>query len=317
MAVSATGHASHASSTHDAHLHVAQPEQRLRSRRRAAMDRRRPRRLRWTRLEPWIERSWRRCLAAGQRPAAARGLRRGVAPQALRRVERSATTQLLRRRGRCSTSCRAPSPTPATSPILTDATGHGGRRRTARSTAATARAALDRAHRRRPVGARGGHHRHRRRAGRAAAGLAAPRRALLRRHQRLQLRRRAAVRPRRPLRRHAGPDRRRRCGAAGAAAPGRAVGAQHRERAGAGAAACACCCASTGRARVGGDGDGLCASTPTGRVAAANAAARQLLRSWHADAAALQCSDLFAMPLAMLFDAAGHTATSKCRCGPA
>ena len=189
----------------------------------------------------WIERSWRRCLANGQRPGSARGFRRDPARRR-RGGSKKPTTRCCRPRGRCSTSSAVPSPTRRYFAILTDAHGvviDAARPDRPRRPPRPA----DHPHRRRPVGARSRHHRHRRRAGRTAAGVAAPRRALLRRHQRATAAPARRCSARTAMRRHAGPDGHRRRRAARAQAPGVPVGAQHRERAGAQPAALRCCCA--------------------------------------------------------------------------
>ncbi|NPC55515.1 helix-turn-helix domain-containing protein [Caenimonas soli] len=58
---------------------------------------------------------------------------------------------------------------------------------------------------------------------------------------------------------------------------------------------------------MGGDGDGLVCLDGDGRLASANPTARQMISQLAAPAAAAQhCADLFAMPWEMLFDAAGR-----------
>ena len=191
-------------------------------------------------VEPWIAQSWQRCLAQGLRPqervafeavsAAVHAPGLGGQPHA--DAGRAPHPQAARRRPGRHALLRHP---------------HQPRRRGGRRGRPhrPQRPACRRHHPRRgrPVGEQRGHHRHRCGAARTAAGLAAPRRTLLPGHLGLQLRRLAVVRPRRPLRRHAGPHRRRSRGAPGTQPPGHALGAAASKTRCCCSARTACCCA--------------------------------------------------------------------------
>ncbi len=129
----------------------------------------------------WIERSWRRCLANGQRPE--QRVAFDVIPRAGGTADRGSQSRAAAGR---APGARPARPCDRQHPLLRhpDRRRRRGHRRRRADRPRRPPCPADHPHRRRPVGTRGRHHRHRRGAGRAAAGVAAPRRTFLRRHQR-------------------------------------------------------------------------------------------------------------------------------------